>query len=70
MSVTERGEGLPGGLLDVAPVVAEAYIRDDGDGELGYVLHLLLYESLELFGFFGDNVEEEFVVDLQGHAGF
>ncbi len=26
-------------------------------------------EVLHLLGFFGDDVEEEFVVDLEGHAG-
>jgi len=30
------------GLLDVAPVLAYAYFGDDGDGELGYVFHLVL----------------------------
>jgi hypothetical protein len=34
------------GLLDVAPVGAEAEFGEDGDGELGDVLHLMLDERL------------------------
>ncbi len=57
------------GLLDVAPVLAEAYFGDDGDGEGGGGLHLGFDKLLHLFGFSGDDVEEEFVVDLEGHEG-
>ena len=53
--------------FDIAPVVAEAYVGDDGDGELGYVFHLVLDQLLHRFGLFRDYVEEELVVDLQGH---
>jgi hypothetical protein len=55
--------------LDIAPVGAEAYFGDDGDGEGGYVFHFVLDQGAEFFGFGGDDVEEEFVVDLEGHAG-
>ena len=48
--------------------MAEAYVGDYGDGEFGYVFHLVFDEVLELFGFGGDDVEEEFVVDLEGHG--
>src|SRR5580698_3167491 len=57
-------------LFDVSPVLAYAGFGDYGDGELGYVLHLLFYELLELFGFGGDYVEEELVVDLESHLRF
>ena len=33
------------------------------------MLHLVLDEFLKLFGLLGDDVEEQFVVDLEGHAG-
>src|ERR1700679_3517896 len=56
-------------FLDVAPVLAYAYFGDDGDREFGYVFHLLFDQCLEFFGFFGDYVEEEFVVNLEGHLG-
>ena len=56
-------------LLDVAPVGAESYFGEDGDGELGDVFHLLLDEGLQFVGLGGEDVEEEFVVDLEGHAG-
>src|SRR3984885_4421941 len=55
--------------LDIAPVISEAHVGDYGDGEFGYVFHLVLDELLEFFGFGGDDVEEELVVDLEGHAG-
>ena len=47
-----------------------AYVGDDGDGELGDGFHLVFDEGLHLFELFGDYVEEEFVVDLEGHSGF
>jgi len=56
-------------LLDVAPVGAEGYFGEDGDGEGGDVFHLLLDEGVEFVGLGGEDVEEEFVVDLEGHAG-
>jgi len=55
-------------LLDVAPVGAEGEFGEDGDGEGGDVFHLLLDEGLQFVGRGGENVEEEFVVDLEGHA--
>src|ERR1039458_9572043 len=55
-------------LLDVAPVGALAYFGDDGDAEFGDVFHFVLDEGAEFFGFGGEDVEEEFVVDLEGHA--
>jgi hypothetical protein len=56
-------------LLDVAPVGAEGEFGEDGDGEGGDVFHLLLDEGVEFFGLGGEDVEEELVVDLEGHAG-
>src|ERR1017187_7488723 len=53
--------------FDVPPGGAEAYFGDDGDAEFGDVFHLVLDESAKFFGFGGDYVEEEFVVNLQGH---
>ena len=55
-------------LLDVAPVGALAYFGDDGDAEFSNVFHLVLDEGAEFFGFGGEDVEEKFVVDLEGHA--
>jgi len=37
-------------LLDVAPVGAEGYFGEDGDGEGGNVFHLLLDEGLQFIG--------------------
>ena len=54
--------------FDVAPVGADADFGDYGDAEFGDVFHLVLDQGAEFFGFGGDDVEEEFVVDLQGHA--
>ena len=49
--------------------MAKADICDDGHGELRYVFHLVFDELLHLVGLFGDDVEEQFVVDLERHAG-
>jgi len=55
--------------FDVSPVGAEGYFGEDGDAELGDVFHLVLDEDAEFVGFGGEDVEEQFVVDLEGHAG-
>src|ERR1019366_8352786 len=55
-------------LLDVAPVGAQAHFGDYGDAEFGDVFHFVLDQRAEFFGLGGEDVEEEFVVDLQRHA--
>ena len=47
----------------------DADVGDDWDAELGGVLHLVPDEVLHGLALPGDDVEEEFVVDLEGHAG-
>src|SRR5581483_1350099 len=42
---------------------------DDGDGEFGDGFHLRADERGHLVGLFRGDVEEELVVDLEGHAG-
>ena len=56
-------------LLGVAPVGALAYFGDDGDGEGDDALHFVFDELGDFFDFGGWGVEEEFVVDLEGHFG-
>src|SRR5258706_14103193 len=52
------------------PVVAEAEFDVDGDGELNGGFHFL-FDEREDVAFFGDKeIEEQFVVDLEEHAGF
>jgi hypothetical protein len=40
---------LASALLDVAPVLADADLSDDGNRELGYVLHLVFDEGFDFF---------------------
>ena len=55
-------------LLDIAPVLAGAYVGDDGDAEVCDGFHFVFDEGLHFLDFFGGDVEEEFVVDLEGHS--
>jgi len=45
-------------LFDVAPVGAEGYFGEDGDGEGGDVFHLVLDEGVEFVSLGGEDVEE------------
>ena len=50
--------------LSPRPTSATMGMREGGGG-----FHFGFDQVLHFFGFFGDDVEEEFVVDLEGHEG-
>ena len=55
------------GLVGLKPVVAEAGVGDEGDGEGEGALHLLKDDGLYTFFFVWEDGEVEFVVDLEDH---
>jgi hypothetical protein len=54
-------------LLDIAPILANSHIGNNGDRELSNMFHLSFNEFPKLFCFLWHNVEEKLVMNLQRH---